>query len=158
MSEDITLRMATVDDVWVIVHHRRAMFADMGYTDAPALDAMDAAFAPYVRHALADGSYRGWLAVTGDGRVAAGGGLIVHEWPATPRSTDTQCAYILNVYTEPEYRRRGIARRIINAILDFCRIEGFHSVSLHASEQGRAMYVSMGFEQTNEMRLRLQPY
>ena len=59
------------------------------------------------------------------------------------------------MYTEPEYRKRGIARRIMNAILECCRAEGFHSVSLHASEFGRPLYVSMGFELTNEMRLKL---
>jgi GNAT superfamily N-acetyltransferase len=155
MTRDIILRMARVDDASIIVHHRRAMFADMGQADSASLDAMDAAFAPYVRRAIADGSYRGWLAVTGEGRVAAGGGLILHEWPATPRNTDTQRAYILNMYTEPEYRKRGIARRIMNAILDFCRAEGLHSVALHASEFGRPLYVSIGFEPTNEMRLKL---
>jgi GNAT superfamily N-acetyltransferase len=155
MTQDIMLCRATVDDVPVIVHHRRAMFTDMGHTDTRSLDAMDAAFAPYVRQALADGSYRGWLAVASEGRIVAGGGLMIHEWPATPRNSDTQRAYILNVYTEREYRKRGIARRIMNAILDDCRAEGFHSVSLHASELGRALYASMGFEPTNEMRLRL---
>jgi len=155
MTRDITLRMAGVDDTSIIVHHRRAMFTDMGYADIASLDAMDSAFAPYVRRAIADGSYRGWLAVTSEGHVAAGGGLILHEWLATPRNADTQRAYILNMYTEPEYRKRGIARRIMNAILDFCRAEGLHSVSLHASEFGRPLYVSIGFEPTNEMRLRL---
>jgi GNAT superfamily N-acetyltransferase len=155
MTENITLCRATVDDAPVIVHHRHAMFTDMGHTDTSGLDAMDAAFVPYVRRALADGSYRGWLAVTSEGRVVAGGGLITHEWPATPRNTDTQHAYILNMYTEPEYRKRGIARCILNAILDCCRAEGLHSVSLHASEFGRPLYVSMGFEPTNEMRLKL---
>jgi len=155
MAEDIRLCMATVDDVPVIVHHRRAMFTDMGHADTSSLDAMDAAFAPYVRHALADGSYRGWLAMTSERRVVAGGGLIMHEWPASLRSTNTQRAYILNVYTEPEYRKRGLARRIMNAILDCCRAEGFHSVSLHASQFGRPLYASMGFEPTNEMRLKL---
>ena len=155
MIEDITLRMAIVNDAPIIVHHRRAMFTGMGHTDIAGLDAMDAAFAPYVRRAIADGSYRGWLAVTSERRVVAGGGLILHEWPATPRSTDTQRAYILNMYTEPEYRKRGIARRIMNAILDHCRAEGLHSVSLHASEFGRPLYVSIGFEPTNEMRLKL---
>jgi GNAT superfamily N-acetyltransferase len=155
MTENITLCRATVDDAPVIVHHRHAMFTDMGHTDTSGLDAMDAAFVPYVRRALADGSYRGWLAVTSEGRVVAGGGLITHEWPATPRNTDTQHAYILNMYTEPEYRKRGIARCIMNAILDCCRAEGLHSVSLHASEFGRRLYVSMGFEPTNEMRLKL---
>lgn len=155
MAGDITFRMARVDDAPIIGHHRRAMFTDMGYADIASLDAMDAAFAPYVRRALADGSYRGWLAVTSERHVVAGGGLIVHEWPATPRNADTQHAYILNMYTEPEYRRRGIARCILNAILDCCRAEGLHSVSLHASEFGRPLYVSMGFEPTNEMRLKL---
>ena len=155
MTKDITLCRATVDDTPVLVHHRRAMFTDMGHTDTSGLDAMDAAFAPYVRRALADGSYRGWLAVTSEGRVVAGGGLITHEWPATPRNADTQHAYILNMYTEPEYRKRGIARCILNAILDCCRAEGLHSVSLHASEFGRPLYVSAGFEPTNEMRLKL---
>jgi len=155
MSEDVALRMATVDDAPVIVHHRRAMFTDMGHTDTASLDAMGATFTPYVRRALAQSSYRGWLAVTSEGHVVAGGGLIVHEWPASPRSTDTQRAYILNMYTEPEYRRRGLARRIMNAILDFCRAAGFHSVSLHASEFGRPLYASLGFEPTNEMQLKL---
>ena len=155
MIEDITFRMAMADDATLIVHHRRAMFTDVGYADIARLDAMDAAFAPYVRRAIAEGSYCGWLAVTSEGHVAAGGGLILHEWPATPRSTDTQRAYILNMYTEPEYRKRGIARRIMNAILDCCRAEGLHSVSLHASEFGRPLYESMGFEPTNEMRLNL---
>ena len=153
MTQDITLCRATVDDTPVIVHHRRAMFTDMGHADTSSLDAMDAAFTLYVRRALADGSYRGWLAMTSERRVVAGGGLITHEWPATPRSTNTQRAYILNVYTEPEYRRRGLARSIMNAILDCCRTEGFHSVSLHASHFGGPLYASMGFEPTNEMRL-----
>ena len=55
MIED-TFRMAIVDDAPIIVHHRRAMFTDMGQADIASLDAMDAAFAPHVRRALADGT------------------------------------------------------------------------------------------------------
>jgi hypothetical protein len=61
MAEDIGIRQATVDDVPVIVHHRRAMFTDMGHTDPAALGAMDASFAPCVVLALSNGLYRGWL-------------------------------------------------------------------------------------------------
>jgi GNAT superfamily N-acetyltransferase len=156
MSDDITLRLATVDDAPIIVHHRRAMFSDMGHTDPVALDAMDATFAPYVMRALGEGSYRGWLAQTSDGRVVAGGGLIVHEWPSRPViPAEPRRAYILNMYTEREYRQHGIARRIMTAIVEWCRAQGFRSVSLHASEFGRLLYESMGFQPTNEMRLKL---
>jgi GNAT superfamily N-acetyltransferase len=156
MSDDITIRPATVADAPIIVHHRRAMFADMGVGDEVGLNAMEATFVPYVTRALGDGSYRAWLAETSDGRVVAGGGLIVHEWPARPgKPSDPRRAYILNVYTEPEYRGRGIARCIVSAIVEWCRAEGLSSASLHASVFGRPLYETMGFKPTNEMRLNL---
>lgn len=156
MSDGITIRLATVADAPIIVHHRHAMFADMGAGDPAGLDVMDTTFAPYVTRALGDGGYRGWLAQTDDGRVVAGGGLIVHEWPAGPRNpADPRRAYVLNVYTAPEYRGRGLARRIMQVIIDWCRAEGFAAIWLHASDFGRPLYQSMGFEPTNEMRLKL---
>ena len=156
MSEDITIRMATVDDAPIVVHHRRAMFFDMGYTDPAALGAMDASFLPYVSQSLVDETYRGWLAHTSDGRVVAGSGLIVHAWPSRPVvPAQSRRAYVLNVYTEPDYRGRGIARRIMTEIVEWCRVQGFSSISLHASIFGRPLYESMGFEPTNEMRLKL---
>lgn len=156
MSTDgFTLRAATPDDAEVIAHHRWAMFADMGHTDPAALAVMDASFLPYVRHALAEGSYRAWLFCTHEGRVAAGGGLLVYNWPARPGRRDPRRAYILNVYTEPDYRRRGLARSIVTTIIDWCRAEGFESVSLHASDDGRPLYEALGFYQTNELRLTL---
>jgi len=156
MPDDITIRRATVEDAPIVAHHRRAMFFDMGYTDPAALDAMDASFLPYVSQSLADKTYRGWLAHTSDGRVVAGGGLIVHEWPSRPAvPAQPRRAYILNVYTEPDHRGRGIARHIMTEIVEWCRTQGFSSVSLHASVFGRPLYESMGFEATNEMRLKL---
>jgi GNAT superfamily N-acetyltransferase len=61
---------------------------------------------------------------------------------------------ILNVYSEAEFRRRGIAQRVMQTILEWIRAYGLQSVNLHASEEGRALYEKLGFVQTNEMRLR----
>jgi len=152
-TDQITLRAAGPEDAEVIARHRWSMFADMGHTDPAALSVMDASFLPYVRRALADGSYRAWLFCTSEGQVAAGGGLLVYHWPARPGQRDPRRAYILNVYTEPEYRRRGLARVIVATIIDWCRAQGFESVSLHASSDGRHLYESLGFTQTNELRL-----
>ncbi len=60
---------------------------------------------------------------------------------------------ILNVYTEAEFRRQGVARQVMHAILDWIKARGMRSVNLHSSKEGRALYESMGFEPTNEMRL-----
>jgi GNAT superfamily N-acetyltransferase len=157
MALDISIRNATMDDVPIIVRHRRAMWVDMGTGITESLDAMDALFAPYLRRSLADGTYHGWLAYAADGCIMGSGGLIAYDWPPSPRDRNPRCrrAYILNMYTEPHCRGRGVARRIMNSILDWCRTDGFELVFLHASEQGRPLYESLGFEPTNEMRLRL---
>jgi GNAT superfamily N-acetyltransferase len=64
-------------------------------------------------------------------------------------------AFVLNVYVKPEFRRRGIARDIMKTLLEWCREQGFDSVSLHASIEGRPLYEELGFRPTNEKRLSL---
>ena len=88
--------------------------------------------------------------------MVAGGGIVIVPWPGYPGATEPRRAWILNMYTEPEFRRQGIARRILAMILDWCRGEGFPSVSLHASAEGRFLYEALGFKPTTEMRLQLE--
>lgn len=156
MSAEFRLRTATAADLEVILRHRRRMFEDDGFRDAAVLDAVAASSEPFIARGLRDGSYRGWLAENGSGHVVAGGGLVVHPWLGHPSSPQPRRAYVLNVYTEPEYRRRGLARRLMQAIVEWCRQEGFAYVALHASDHGRALYEKLGFKATNEMRLDLK--
>ncbi len=109
---------------------------------------------PWLARALADGSYRHWLALDGSGRVAGGGGVLLGPWPANPRDPCTERAVILNVYTEPEFRKRGIARQVMLTIVEWLKQRGFRGVNLHASAEGRPLYEKLGFEATNEMRLK----
>jgi GNAT superfamily N-acetyltransferase len=149
----VILRPATADDLEHILHHRRAMFLENRDGGEAQCEAVVAACRPYFAKTLADGTYRGWLAVDGD-RVVGGAGLLVHEWPSNPSHPEnTRRAYILNVYIEPPYRHRGLARRLMHAAIEHCRAEGFKTVWLHASDAGRPLYEAMGFKTTNEMRL-----
>jgi GNAT superfamily N-acetyltransferase len=149
----IMIREAGVEDAAVILHHRRSMFRDMGEGTIEELDAMATMTGPWLTQALVDGSYRGWLAVDGE-RVVGGGGVLLCSWPASPKDPFLRRAIILNVYTELEYRHRGIARRIMKTIVEWVREQGFASVSLHASDEGRHLYEQLRFVATNEMRLR----
>ena len=72
----------------------------------------------------------------------------------SPRDPCIQRAVILNVYTEPEFRKRGIARQVMLTILAWVKERGFRAVNLHASAEGRHLYEKLGFEATNEMRLK----
>ena len=156
MNSEITLRPATLSDVPEILRQRCGMYQDMGPTDAPGLAAMVESSEAYLRSALADNSIRAWLAITSDGRAAGGG--MVSITPRLSRPYFPQCrdASILNVYVYPAFRRRGIARRLMQVMIEWCRAEGFPHVSLHASKDGRPLYESLGFEPSSELRLKLR--
>jgi GNAT superfamily N-acetyltransferase len=148
-----TIRRATVADAGVIAHHRVAMFRDMGVLAEREAPTLHAASEAYLTAALRSGEYLGWL-IDVQGQVVAGGGMLIR--PLLPRPGRTQGgeeAYVLNVFTEPAHRRRGLARQLMQVILDWCVGRGITRLSLHASDDGRPLYVAMGFLQTNEMRL-----
>lgn len=148
-----SLRQACPTDLQHIMHHRLKMFQDMGCTDAAALESMRQTSESLIARGLAEGFYVGWLAETTNGKVVAGGGVYLAPWPSQPGGVQTRRAEILNVYTEPEHRRRGLSRLLMSAMLAWCRASGLRKVVLHASADGRHLYESLGFTQTNEMSL-----
>jgi GNAT superfamily N-acetyltransferase len=149
----ISIRQATTADLPHILRHRRLMFEAMGEQDSVALEAMQASSETYFRSALQDGSYRAWLAEIDGGAIVAGVGIVISQWPGSPRVPQARRATILNMYTDPEFRRQGIARRLMLTMLDWLAEQGFLEVSLHASDFGRPLYEQLGFRTTNEMRL-----
>ncbi len=118
------IRPATPQDLEVVLTHRRRMFEDMGFTERQALDTMIAVSTPLIRRGLMDGT-----------------------------DVRPQRAWVVNMFTDPEHRRRGLARRLVQTIVEWCRKEGMRFLYLHASDDGRPLYESMGFKSTNEMRL-----
>jgi GNAT superfamily N-acetyltransferase len=150
---EITIREATAQDAAVILRHRRSMFEDMGEGTEEELNRMAEATGPWLERALEGGWYRHWLALDEAGSIAGGGGVLLSPWPANPRDASTERAIILNVYTEPQFRRRGIARQVMLVILGWVSQRGLRAANLHASDAGRPLYEKLGFKSTNEMRL-----
>ena len=149
----LMIREATLNDIPTIITQRREMYTDMGYPVDARMDGLEDAFALWLHDRLEDGRYHNWLANDADGRVAAGAGLWLVEWPPQMMDYSPFRGYIMNVYTHPLYRGCGLARELVQTALDWCAAHGIHTVSLHASEQGRSVYERLGFDPTNEMRL-----
>ncbi len=154
MNLDVLVRQATVDDVPALLRHRQGMYEDMGHNDAEALSTMVSTCRPYLATALANGTLHGWLACIGE-KAVGGGVVLVSPWPSHPYDRECRRATILNMFTDEQFRRQGIARRLMQTMIEWCRKEGFVYVTLHASEKGRHLYESLGFEPSNEMRLDL---
>lgn len=129
------------------------MFESMGFLDATCSDEMDASVSAYLAEAIPRGEYRGWLVTTAADEAIAGAGLAVVRLPGSPRNVCGLSAYLMSLYVEPEYRRQGIARHLIQTMIGWSRAQGITQIALHASDQGRPLYESLCFRTTNEMRL-----
>jgi len=152
MNSEYRIRRATVEDAPVIARHRAAMFRDMGDASVDDAARIERASVLYLRRMISERRFLGWLAER-QGEVVAGGGLVVSQLLPRPGAVDGgEQALILNVYCEPEHRRRGLARALMAAMLEWCKRERIAKVVLHASQDGRPLYESLGFVQTNEMR------
>jgi GNAT superfamily N-acetyltransferase len=158
-SPDFTIRPATLDDAPVLAWHRAGMFRDMGSVadaDVPALQ--DASLA-YFRSALPAGEYVAWVAhPTGKPEeVIAGAGVQLRSLLPRPAVGRPGLllgleGLVLNVYVEPAWRRRGVARRLMEEVLRWAPGAGIVRLVLHASREGRRLYEQMDFVATNEMR------
>lgn len=148
-----TIRLATTSDAATITRHRRRMFEAMGDADYMRSETIDACYHEWVEQRLQDGRYVGWLMTDANGAVMGGAGVEIRERAPHPLGLATRYAYIVNVYVEPACRRRGIARVLLQTILDWCAQQNLNIIALHASDFGRPLYESLGFTATNEMRL-----
>jgi GNAT superfamily N-acetyltransferase len=155
---DYHIRQATVDDAAVIAGHRVAMFRDMGEVRNKSLAAeLLTTSTSALRLLLREGAYVGWLAIDATDAVIAGAGAhIKPQLPRVPldcgRVETAPVPLIVNVYTEPAWRGKGIARAIMNVLMDWATAHQFDRVLLHASDAARPLYLSLGFGPTNEMR------
>jgi GNAT superfamily N-acetyltransferase len=148
---DYRIREATLSDMDVLVHHRLAMFTAMGREfDAPLIDRM---FRDWVRPMMTSGEYRSWLCETSPGEsvegveVVAGAGLSLIKWPPGPSPIPgDHIAFVYNVYTEPPHRRRGLARRLMATLHEWCAAHGVAAIALNASDEAQALYASMGYQ------------
>jgi ribosomal protein S18 acetylase RimI-like enzyme len=154
LPKGFTVRPASTADLETLVEHRRAMFQDMGYSDEAAMLSMSEKFRVWLLEHMNAGDYFAWLVSAEDGTSAAGTGLWLMDWPPHMIGHGRR-GNILNVYTNANFRRRGLARALMQAALDWCKQNGIDTIILHASPSGRSLYESMGFAATNEMRLRL---
>ena len=139
------VREATLDDTDVLVRHRLAMFTDMGRTfDAPLIAQM---FRDWLRPMMSAGDYRAWLCETAAGEVAGGAGITLIKWPPGPSPLQSEhVAFVYNVYTEHPHRRRGIARRLMEAVHLWCANRGIGAIALNASADAQHLYESMGYQ------------
>jgi GNAT superfamily N-acetyltransferase len=152
-----SFRCAEEQDAEVIAQHRACMFRDMGSISDSEANLLFLASVPWLKGLLAVGRYKGWLVMCGQ-EVVSGGGVHLLDLPPMPDCCQGgRGGHIVNIYTVPAHRRRGLARSLMSHILAWADAQHLDRLTLTASVEGRPLYESLGFIPTAEMQLPIGP-
>ena len=152
--KDFTLHAATPADAKLLTAFRVKLFQDLGHlppegTPPEFESACDAAHARY----LETGAALAWIAIA-EGTPVGSIVMLLHPRLPSPRIVPATEGYILNVYVDPEWRKRGIATALMRAALEHARTLGLARLRLHTTEAGRPTYAHAGFRpREDEMEL-----
>ena len=136
-------RPANTNDIPVLVELRKKLLLEEGLPPDADIDA-PLALGEYFTAAMADGSLAAWVAEE-EGEVAATGAVCFFTLPPTFSNPAGRVAYITNMYTRKEYRRKGIATGILDIAIAEAKARGCGRIQLHASEDGKSIYRRAGF-------------
>ena len=137
----IAYRRLVEDDLETFINMRITQLREEGATEK--LDLVPALMDYYHRH-MADGTFVSWLAMDGDKIIGTSGMSFVEKPPYFSCPTG-KIGLLSSMYTDPGYRRRGIAKELLRRVVEEARNYGCGSVQITASDMGVLLYTDFGF-------------
>jgi GNAT superfamily N-acetyltransferase len=104
---------------------------------------------------LKSGSFMAMIAWQDEKPVSAAF-LLIQERPANPSFLTGITGILVNVITYPEYRKRGMATRVIKALIKEAKKANVISIDLAATEDGKGVYEKLGFTEPPYTAMRLK--
>lgn len=143
-------RKATIDDLDILVNTRITVLrAANKLDDNVDMSEVERESRDYYEKALLDGSHTAYL-VFDDGEFVGAGGVSYFRVMPTYHNPSGRKAYIMNMYTAPDHRRRGIAYNTLDLLVKDAKAQGVAAISLEATDMGRPLYERYGFVKMND--------
>ena len=155
-----TLRRAELTDVQTLVELRLAYLREIDHfsEDADPTSMVEASRRYFMRK-MPTGEYIGWVALARPAAVASSrgalrskvigtAGVFVYDRPPNTPNAGRE-ARLVNVYTDPAWRGRGVANALIEACVKTARRNGVHRILVDDSPAGRRLYERAGFTTIN---------
>lgn len=151
---DLTYKKATIDDIDVLTETRiEVLRAANKLSDDVDMSEVKKQSYDYYEKALCNGTHIAYLIFDESCFVGAGGVSFFQVMP-TYHNPSGKKAYIMNMYTNPDYRRQGIAYKTLDMLVKDAKSMGITDISLEATAMGRPLYEKYGFIKVNdEMKL-----
>jgi GNAT superfamily N-acetyltransferase len=146
------IRRATADDSYTLSRLRLTMWDEM-HPDGPAASAADRERQfVYWHQTIETGANVAWLDEDA-GRTMGMLALLLHAHPPLP-TTEHRRGYVSALYVLPEYRRQGIGRALMEAVIGFAQEQELQWLELRTSEAARPLYAALGFKAHEILTLR----
>ena len=158
-EEEIVYRRAMLSDVPTLVDYKLRFLNELnGHVENHETEVVRESLQRYFTKAISSGDFVAWVAEQ-DGKMVATSGMVVWQIPARYSGVESgRLGYLLNFYTIPEVRGKGIATRLLNELVEDARLMGLRYLHLHASKVGESIHRKAGFAepQMPELVLRLE--
>lgn len=143
---NLTYKAATLDDLQILIETRiNVLIAANKLDDSADMSEVRKHTEEYYIGALADGSHFAVLVYDENQSVVGTGGISYYQVMPTYCNPDGRKAYIMNMYTAPEYRRQGIALKTLDILVQDAVKRGIKHITLEATEMGSSLYEKYGF-------------
>lgn len=143
-------KRATMDDIEVLTETRICVLrAANKLSDDVDMTQVKKQSYEYYKEALQKEEHVAYLVFDDEIFVGAGGVSFFRVMPTYHNPTGWK-AYIMNMYTNPEYRRKGIAMKTLDLLVGEAKKKGITAISLEATDMGRPLYKKYGFVKMND--------
>ena len=109
----------------------------------------------YYLDAVSNGNHEAFIAAFDGQDVGCGGVCYSMELPS-PDNPSGCCAYLMNIYVRKDFRQHGVAHEIVRHLIEHARRNNCGKIYLEATEEGKPVYRSLGFEDMDGM-MKLKP-
>ena len=154
MIQKFVYKRATMEDIDELVRTRIIVLrAANKLPDDEDMFVVEKGSYAYYRRALETGEHIAYL-VYDNGAFVGAGGVSFYQVMPTYHNPTGKKAYIMNMYTAPEYRRQGIAIHTLDLLVKDAKEQGVLQIALEATDMGRPLYERYGFvKMEDEMEL-----
>ncbi len=141
-------RLATINDVPILIKLRRQQLTEEKNSQNSNDEInIDKQLENYFCSQISEGAFISWVMENED-EIIATSGVCFYLLPPNYSNPTGKTAYVTNMYTKPEYRRKGIAAELLNMVISEAKSRGYKVIRLHASEYGKSLYLKAGFLDT----------
>ncbi len=145
-----SLRKATKYDMEILIEFRIEFLKD--FQELPSDEELlifKENLKKFLIEKMVSDEFVAWLAVY-DNEIVATSGISYLQRPPHFSNPSGKSAYIMNMYTKPEWRRKGIGSAIFEKLLEEIKKAGIQNISLHATPNGRNLYEKFGFTDSED--------